>query len=472
MNIFWYILAAFVLLNLISFCFKDYRRQNDLKKSMKVFDFKEDFKLHKGTGSKRFVEVLKLIMNIVQYPIGIVIMFFLDFLFMPVFYWLQRLYYLFKPDKHEKYKAKKPEHNKYYEFHSEKVWDLESKEPGRLLFRCDMPFIPNGRQIIYIENSYDPFYNQYICENLSELKEYFATRGYEFCYLPSIGKIINADAHYYSPTFDGTVSNDSSNMKSDLLIPYLVDAPEIKPGFIRYIGKEADEIGVPVEIYNDMGIFRFSYFSFLPPSEVSMEQQITTYLGLTGPKIREMYCLGPKPKEDADSEFSIDTEKLINEVRERVEKLKLQGVSELVLKNLLQPEKKLSRLVITKSSQIFLPDYNNMEIQMTPLPKAVFFLFLRHPEGILFKNLVDYRDELTRIYGHLTGRQDMKAVEKSICDITDPTQNSINEKCARIREAFVRNFDDHLAQNYYVTGNRGEAKTIILPRDLVEWQDK
>jgi hypothetical protein len=467
MNIFWYILAAFVLLNLISFCFKDYRRQNDLKKSMKVFDFKEDFKLHKGTGSKRFVEVLKLIMNIVQYPIGIVIMFFLDFLFMPVFYWLQRLYYLFKPDKHEKYKAKTPEHNKYYEFHSEKVWDLESKEPGRLLFRCDMPFIPNGRQIIYIENSYDPFYNQYICENLSELKEYFATRGYEFCYLPSIGKIINADAHYYSPTFDGTVSNDSSNMKSDLLIPYLVDAPEIKPGLIRYLRKEEGDSP-------DKDTFRFSYFTFLPPSEVSMEQQITTYISLIGfHGTREMYCLKPNsPDEKADNDFSSDIKQLMDEVSERVEKLRLHGVSELVLKNLLQPEKKLSRLIITKSSQIFLPDYNNMEIQMTPLPKAVFFLFLRHPEGILFKNLVDYRDELTRIYGHLTGRQDMKAVEKSICDITDPTQNSINEKCARIREAFVRNFDDHLAQNYYVTGNRGEAKTIILPRDLVEWQDK
>lgn len=467
MNIFWYILAAFVLLNLISFCFKDYRRQNDLKKAMKVFDFKEDFKLHKGTGSKRFVEVLKLIMNIVQYPIGIVIMFFLVFLFMPVFYWLQRLYYLFKPDKHKRYKAKKPEHNKYYEFHSEKVWDLESKEPGRLLFRCDMPFIPNGRQIIYIENSYDPFYNQYICENLSELKEYFATRGYEFCYLPSIGKIINADAHYYSPTFDGTVSNDSSNMKSDLLIPYLVDAPEIKPGLIRYLRKEEGDSP-------DKDTFRFSYFTFLPPSEVSMEQQITTYISLIGfHGTREMYCLKPNsPDEKADNDFSSDIKQLMDEVSERVEKLRLHGVSELVLKNLLQPEKKLSRLVITKSSQIFLPDYNNMEIQMTPLPKAVFFLFLRHPEGILFKNLVDYRDELTRIYGHLTGRQDMKAVKKSICDITDPTQNSINEKCARIREAFVRNFDDHLAQNYYVTGNRGEAKTIILPRNLVEWQDK
>jgi hypothetical protein len=467
MNIFWYILAAFVLLNLISFCFKDYRRQNDLKKSMKVFDFKEDFKLHKGTGLKRFVEVLKLIMNIVQYPIGIVIMFFLDFLFMPVFYWLQRLYYLFKPDKHKRYKAKKPEHNKYYEFHSEKVWDLESKKPGRFLFRCDMPFIPNDHQIIYIENSYDPFYNQYICENLSELREYFASEGYEFCYLPSIGKIINADAHYYSPTFEGNVSNDSSNMKSDLLIPYLVDAPEIKPGLIRYLRKEEGDSP-------DKDTFRFSYFTFLPPSEVSMEQQITTYISLIGfHGTREMYCLKPNsPDEKADNDFSSDIKQLMDEVSERVEKLRLHGVSELVLKNLLQPEKKLSRLIITKSSQIFLPDYNNMEIQMTPLPKAVFFLFLRHPEGILFKNLVDYRDELTRIYGHLTGRQDMKAVKKSICDITDPTQNSINEKCARIREAFVRNFDDHLAQNYYVTGNRGEAKTIILPRDLVEWQDK
>ena len=48
--------------------------------------------------------------------------------------------------------------------------------------------------------------------------------------------------------------------------------------------------------------------------------------------------------------------------------------------------------------------------------------------------------------------------------------NSINEKCARIRAAFVNKFDEHLAKNYYITGNRGGVKKITLPRDLVVWE--
>jgi len=31
---------------------------------------------------------------------------------------------------------------------------------------------------------------------------------------------------------------------------------------------------------------------------------------------------------------------------------------------------------------------------MTPLTKAAYFLFLKHQEGILFKHLFDYRNEL------------------------------------------------------------------------------
>ena len=56
---------------------------------------------------------------------------------------------------------------------------------------------------------------------------------------------------------------------------------------------------------------------------------------------------------------------------------------------------------------------------------------------------------------------------QSIEDVTNPMLNSINEKCARIRGAFVGQFDDHLARHYYVDGLRGEAKKITLPRDLV-----
>ena len=61
-------------------------------------------------------------------------------------------------------------------------------------------------------------------------------------------------------------------------------------------------------------------------------------------------------------------------------------------------------------------------------------------------------------------------VIQSIEDVTNPLLNSINEKCARIRGAFVGQFDDHLARHYYIDGLRGEAKKIALPRDLVVWE--
>ena len=59
---------------------------------------------------------------------------------------------------------------------------------------------------------------------------------------------------------------------------------------------------------------------------------------------------------------------------------------------------------------------------------------------------------------------------QSIEDVTNPLLNSINEKCARIRVAFLGEFDDYMAKYYYIDGKRGEPKKIALPRDLVVWE--
>lgn len=131
---------------------------------------------------------------------------------------------------------------------------------------------------------------------------------------------------------------------------------------------------------------------------------------------------------------------------------------------------------MTKDFRIILPDYGNMEIEMTPLVRAVFLLFLKHPEGILFKELPDYRFELAEIYGQIKGARvtrnmfGIRSYDKSIVNVTDPLNNSINEKCARIREAFLLKFQEGLAENYFVTGKRGEPKGIKLSRNLVEWE--
>ena len=44
------------------------------------------------------------------------------------------------------------------------------------------------------------------------------------------------------------------------------------------------------------------------------------------------------------------------------------------------------------------------------------------------------------------------------------------EWSARIRGAFVGEFDDYMAKYYYIDGKRGEVKKIALPHDLVIWE--
>lgn len=174
--------------------------------------------------------------------------------------------------------------------------------------------------------------------------------------------------------------------------------------------------------------------------------------------------LGACPHDDASDE------ELMEEVRQRIAKLRQRGIAEYLLEQLIRPDDRLSRLVITKDYRILLPDYHNMEIKMEPLVKAVYLLFLNHQEGILFKRLPDYKGELTEIYERLKPNGLTERAKHSIEDVTNPLLNSINEKCARIRGAFVGQFDDYMARHYYIDGLRGQAKRISLPRNLVVWE--
>lgn len=171
---------------------------------------------------------------------------------------------------------------------------------------------------------------------------------------------------------------------------------------------------------------------------------------------------------DEDQRFVSLT--LLEDMDVRVQKLRAKGLNEWTFRSLFKTKAQLSRLVITKDYRILLPDYNDIEIKMEPLVKAVYFLFLNHPEGIIFKELADYGEELLNIYKKLKPMGLNKRAIQSIGDVTNPLLNSINEKCARIRSAFVKEFDEGLAKNYYIIGERGEAKKIAMPRNMVTWE--
>lgn len=96
-----------------------------------------------------------------------------------------------------------------------------------------------------------------------------------------------------------------------------------------------------------------------------------------------------------DQEFVSLT--LLEDMDVRVQKLRAKGMNEWTFRGLFKTKTQLSRLVITKDHRIVLPDYNDIEVKMEPLVKAVYLLFLKHSEGILFKELTDYREELLDI---------------------------------------------------------------------------
>ena len=140
---------------------------------------------------------------------------------------------------------------------------------------------------------------------------------------------------------------------------------------------------------------------------------------------------------------------------------------------------KLSRLLITKDYRFFLVDMGNREVELQPVHKAVYMLFLAHPEGIEFKRLGEYREELTRYYMQTAKMLDKEKIREGVDHLVNPLDNAINEKCSRIKKVFLEMMDEYMASYYIISGHTQKhiagssriwyerLKVIKLPRDLV-----
>lgn len=179
-----------------------------------------------------------------------------------------------------------------------------------------------------------------------------------------------------------------------------------------------------------------------------------------------------KTQEALEEERSLkDTADILRDLRRTVQRLRLEGVSLMAIHEFIDKQEPLSRMIITPDYRIFLPDYNNMEIEMGALPKAIYFLYLRYPKGIIYKHMPDYYNELLGIYKQLRPNTDEARLNLTVTKVVNPLGNALNENLARIRKAFVEKFDEHLANNYIILGERGAAYSISLDRDLITWEE-
>ena len=144
-------------------------------------------------------------------------------------------------------------------------------------------------------------------------------------------------------------------------------------------------------------------------------------------------------------------EEQAQEVKRLVSQLQAEGRTDLLLHAIGVPlleelrieaaKGRLSRLVITKDYRFILEDYQK-EVELQPVHKAVYLLFLAHPEGIEFKRLADYRTELLRYYMATGKMLDKEKVIESVDHLVNPLDNAI-EAYPRLQPHLVRTPESH-----------------------------
>ena len=196
-------------------------------------------------------------------------------------------------------------------------------------------------------------------------------------------------------------------------------------------------------------------------------------------------------RRDRMSELILSPEEAAQEVKRLAMQLQQSGRQDLLLHALGVPlleelrieaaRGRLSRLVITEDYRFVLEDYHK-EVELQPVHKAVYLLFLAHPEGIEFKRLAEYRDELLGYYMSTAKMMDKEKVIESVDHLTDPLDNAINEKCSRIKKVFLELMDEYSASYYFISSHTQKhiagssriwyerLKVITLPRELVVWE--
>ncbi len=372
------------------------------------------------------------------------------------------------------------------------------------------PFHFDPDTYLYLENVLNENLNQCIKRNLDKIDKVFKGYGFRFIYLP-YWKPDRSNIHLTNLSDEQTIKvhrflDEVNTVEyTHLLCDALhIDKNEIDSGIFHFACYMYDDSLFRTEILQT----RFTHFSMRNVTDETIEEFCRRYCEMivdgrnrpigcfSAVKLKrhlshwEVQEMHGHPHEDyADYTFPNNMKDIAENIKKEIETLKEGGYFELLLHTLgdetinelrnvkLNPS--LSKIEITADYKLLLSDYEK-EVKMTPLQKTLYIFYLRHPEGVAFKMLSAYYDELLAIYKVLSNREDLQKQQHSIRRLVDATDNAINEKCSRIKEAFLKVVDDFIAQNYYLCLKKENyqdegvhctnlLKRITLPRELVTY---
>ena len=372
---------------------------------------------------------------------------------------------------------------------------------------ANLPFKPDKSQVIYVESNYNEQANRFITDNYHDLRQWFEYRGYEFIYLPMLFKDdeLKRKVLYYAPYLQSKIVADKS-LRSSYLLNFLSSShlgEAVKPSILFGPERCGDEwlfqacelplSGVASKDIQQLLDAVCLGTLFVNESCATSDNVLMNYQTMSKPRYSESSRCEEKSSERRRSIFFRMVDRIQGELFEddveeyaplrdevaeileslenNVKKLRLQGVTLSAIHEFIDKQEPLSPLVITDDLRIFLPQYNNIEIELSAQRKALYFLFLNHPEGIVLQHLEEYHKELMNYYKQTNGGVVTPRMEESIKKLETYGNNQLNVVITRIREAFCSKFDERLARHYFICGERGQAYKIGLPQALIRWEE-
>jgi hypothetical protein len=346
--------------------------------------------------------------------------------------------------------------------------------------------------ILLISSETRPFFNQYVLENYSVLQEQATNKGFHFLHFPTF-KILKIKEHslnylrYHYPEWNA-LSDSELHIITDILackserelyelLVRMGDLPEIQgTATLRYVNfyrKEATYTTLKIPDEDDKRILDTFFANYIlqlkfSPNEYfyslnrsvkdEEEQREEEELEL---KLREIFT---------SKNLSVSLTllmKILKEVKTEDQELNVKVNYLLQNSSIITGKEVVSSILIDRNYRIFFPEYGGIELKMPTLSKVVYIFFLRHPEGIILKDIYLHKAELRNIYMRISSRTNEVEMEKSIEDLINPLSGSLNQKISRILHKLKLLMTIILVENYSIRGEKGLVYKIFLDRNLL-----
>jgi hypothetical protein len=366
-------------------------------------------------------------------------------------------------------------------------------------YKMDIPH----NYVIYFEKEQNIPFNLYIRNNFDLIEDQFATLGLKFIYLPFLTQSIaeiNTVLEYYLPSLSYIKVQDkllsdykekiigqmtkhtSSEIRSIILkeefVPDSMDYSEVL-ALVNYQGCANSGL-----LCFDPMTFVIGESDFFINSEQNKDyalyfNDVITYLKQLREEEEDFdympFC--PLPVVDYTEQLDESAKEVVKTIESKLSELKDSGQLLFlipILKDLLEKQSQsiqldaISRLEINYHNRILLP-YFKKEVELSYLTKAVYFLFLKHPEGINLKELGNYQKELLSIYTSVSNQLDYDKMVKSVEDVVNLETKAIYTHLSRIKSAYYKIMDESFAKYYIVSGNGEEDRKVLFDTTSIVW---